>query len=52
MDRSGKYTLDMASSQDASDHQDYYIFSGESLETFICPCYWEGATPKIYQSHG
>ena len=31
-----------------SDHQDYSIFSRGSLYTFICHCYWEGATPKVY----
>ena len=31
-----------------SDHQDYYIFSRGFLSTFICHCYWEGATPNGY----
>ena len=40
------YLLDVAPSQDASDHQDY-IFSRGSLQTFIYHCYWEGATPNV-----
>ena len=38
----------MAPSQDASDHREFHIFSRRSLETFICHCYWEGATLKGY----
>ena len=37
----------LALSQDASDHQDYYIFSRSFLKTFICHCYREGTTPKL-----
>ena len=29
-----------------SHHQDYYIFSRESLQTFICHCYWVGVDPR------
>ena len=29
-----------------SSNQDYYIFSRESLQTFICHCYWVGVDPR------
>ena len=31
-----------------SHHQDYYIFCGGSLWTFICHSYWEGGQPNMY----
>ena len=31
-----------------SHHQDYSIFSRESLKTFICDCYWVGGRSNIY----
>ena len=30
-----------------SRHQDYSIFRWESLQTFICDCYWLGGRPKL-----
>ena len=35
--------------QDASQHQDHYSFSRESLKTFICHCYWEGGSSNNFQ---
>ena len=35
-------------SQDASDHQDYFMFSRGFLKTFICHYYWEGGQPNVY----
>ena len=35
-----------------SHHQGYHVFSRGSVSTFICHCYWEGAThghPQIIQ---
>ena len=40
------YGLGMAPPSN-SDHQEYYIFTSASLSTFICDCYWEGATPDV-----
>ena len=37
-----------------SHHQDYSIFSRESLQTFICDCYWVGGRPNpfiVYYTH-
>ena len=31
-----------------SHHQDYCIFSRESLYIFICDCYWLGGRPNVY----
>ncbi len=41
------YPLGLPPTQDPSHHQDYYIFSGESLETFICHCYWVWGRSKV-----
>ncbi len=30
-----------------SQHKDYYTLSRESLQTFICHCYWEGGVLNI-----
>ena len=30
-----------------SHHQDYSIFSGESLFSFTCDCYWLRGRPKV-----
>ena len=38
--------------QDSSHHQDYYIFSRESLETFICHCSWVKGRCNLYKYFG
>ena len=42
------YILGVAPSQDASEHQDYDIFSRESRTNLYLPVSLEGATPNIY----
>ena len=34
-----------------SRHQDYYVSSRGSQQTFICHCYWEGGRPKFYHKN-
>jgi len=41
------YGLGMAPPSN-SDQEKYYIFTSASLSTFICDCYWEGATPDVW----
>lgn len=38
------YWLGLHPKQDASHYQNYYIFSREPLQAFICRCYWVGST--------
>ena len=45
----GKYHLhlDLQPPPSSSYHQDFYVFSSESLKTFICHCYWVGGRSKV-----